>query len=447
VGHGDYDAMLFLPNCFASIARTYHHMIASVKHTRCIVDKTRAFVNLNESECLMCPLSPLGLKDDCQHAWVHKPSRRQPVSVLMPPIMADKKPELQRPRTIHAKRIAVEQISRQEALDDLTLMEGAKPMKETKASCQLRPAPPSRPSSRGSNVARGVLGTPGDDWEPLERSGTSTLIGQRIVRPRARSPPNVASKRQRGTVKGGRLEPVRARVREGQGKKKGGSNIDLAELARDNVLKQVTLPRNVKVKQEILPKTLPKISPEADAPLTPVRPRHLQEASCRKALMTGEKIKRGIKAIKKRVLVKERAVRTKQARLRHVPQMHAKTDQWVPRRWFAIARSVKRKSHPCACTGNCTLGCPAKRRCSRMLKAPNRFKCPNEGVVFHYKGVKVNWLCEACSCDRMECSSPARLPDFVSINRGAIAGLCTYHNRINSDALRRSEDVRAREGA
>jgi hypothetical protein len=155
VGHGDYDAMLFLPNCFASIARTYHHMIASVKHTRCIVDKTRAFVNLNESECLMCPLSPLGLKDDCQHAWVHKPSRRQPVSVLMPPIMADKKPELQRPRTIHAKRIAVEQISRQKALDGLTLMEGAKPMKEPKASCLK--------SSTGSSWdARGRLGAPGE---------------------------------------------------------------------------------------------------------------------------------------------------------------------------------------------------------------------------------------------------------------------------------------------
>ena len=66
-------------------------MIASVKHNRCIVDKTRAFVNLNELEFLMCPLSPVGLKDDTQHAWVNKPSRRQPVSVLIQPIMADKK--------------------------------------------------------------------------------------------------------------------------------------------------------------------------------------------------------------------------------------------------------------------------------------------------------------------------------------------------------------------
>ena len=253
---------------------------------------------------------------------------------------------------------------------------------------------------------------------------------------------------------------------------KGGSKSYLAESARDNVAKQVTLPLIVKVKQEILSNTPPKISPEADAPLTPVRASHVQDASCGKAPLTGEKIKRGIKAIINCVVVKETPVRTKRARLRHVPCMNAKTDQCVvvdvkrpntvqlqpslssaesalpiPRRWFPSARSVKRKSHQCACTGNCTLGCPAKRRCSRMLKAPNRFKCPNEGVVFHYKGVKVNWLCEACSCDTMECSSPARVPDFVSINRGAIAGLCTYHNRINCDALRRSEDVGAREGA
>jgi len=176
-------------------------MIASVKHNRCIVDKTRAFVNLNELEFLMCPLSPVGLKDDTQHAWVNKPSRRQPVSVLIQPIMADKKPELHRSRTIRAIRMAVEPISRQEELDGLTLMEGAKPMKEPKASCQLRLAPPSRPSSRGSKAPRGVLGTPGDDWELLEGSGTSTLIGQRIGQPRAMSPRNVASKRQRGTVK------------------------------------------------------------------------------------------------------------------------------------------------------------------------------------------------------------------------------------------------------
>ena len=118
-------------------------MIASVKHNRCIVDKTRAFVNLNEPECLMCPLSPLGLKDDGQNAWVNKPSRRQPVSVLMQPILADKKPELHRSRTIRAIRMAVEPISRQDEWDGLTLMEGAKPMKETKASTQLRLAPPS----------------------------------------------------------------------------------------------------------------------------------------------------------------------------------------------------------------------------------------------------------------------------------------------------------------
>jgi hypothetical protein len=176
-------------------------MIASVKHNRCIVDKTRAFVNLNELEFLMCPLSPVGLKDDTQHAWVNKPSRRQPVSVLIQPIMADKKPELHRSRTIRAIRMAVEPISRQEEPDGLTLMEGAKPMKGAKASCQLGLAPPSRPSSRGSNAPRGVLGTPGDDWELLEGSGTSTLIGQRIGQPRAMSPRNVASKRQRGTVK------------------------------------------------------------------------------------------------------------------------------------------------------------------------------------------------------------------------------------------------------
>jgi hypothetical protein len=119
----------FCRTVFASLECTYHPMIASVKYNRCFFDKTRTSVNLNEPECLMCPLSPLGLKDDCQHAWVHKPLRTQPVSVLIPPIT---------------------------------------------------PAPPSRPSSRGSKAPRGFLGTLGDDWELLERSGTSTLIGQRI---------------------------------------------------------------------------------------------------------------------------------------------------------------------------------------------------------------------------------------------------------------------------
>ena len=253
---------------------------------------------------------------------------------------------------------------------------------------------------------------------------------------------------------------------------KGGSKIYLAESARDNVAKQVTLPLIVKVKQENLSNTPPKISPEADAPLTPVRASHVQDASCGKAPLTGEKIKRGIKAIINCVVVKETPVRTKRARLRHVPCINAKTDQCVvvavkppktvqlqpslssaesalpiPRRWFPSARSMKRKSHQCACTGNCTLGCPAKRRCSRMLKAAKTFKCPNEGVVSHYKGVKLNWLCDACSCDRMGCSLPARVALFVDVSHGAIAGLCAHHNRIHCDALRRSEDVGAREGA
>ncbi len=97
--------------------------------------------------------------------------------------------------------MAVEPISRQDERVGLTRMEGAKPMKETKASTQLRPAPPSRPSSMGSKAPRGLLGTLVDDWELLERSGTSSLIGQRIERPRAMSPPNVPSKKQRVVAK------------------------------------------------------------------------------------------------------------------------------------------------------------------------------------------------------------------------------------------------------
>jgi hypothetical protein len=291
------------------------------------------------------------------------------------------------------------------------------------------------------------------------------LIGH--MAPTRTQPVSVLMPQIRATIHHGAVIAVRRKTTA-----KGGSNILLAESARDNVAKQVTLPLIVKVKQEILSKTPPKISPEADAPLTPVRASHVQDASCGKAPLTGEKIKRGIKAIKKSVVVKETPVRTKRARLRHVPHMNAKTDQCVvvavkrpitvqlqpslssaeialsiPRRWFASARSVKRKAHPCACTGNCTLGCPAKRRCSRMLKAPKRFKCPNEGVVSHYKGVKLNWLCDACSCDRMGCSLPARVPLFADVQLGAIAGLCGNHNRIHCDALRCSGDVGAREGA
>ena len=108
---------------------------------------------------------------------------------------------LQRSRTIRAIRMAVEPISHQDERDGLTLMVGGKPMKETKASTQLCLAPPSRPLSMGSKAPRGLLGTLGDDWELLERSGTSTLLGQRIERPRAMSPPNVPSKRQRVIAK------------------------------------------------------------------------------------------------------------------------------------------------------------------------------------------------------------------------------------------------------
>jgi hypothetical protein len=234
---------------------------------------------------------------------------------------------------------------------------------------------------------------------------------------------------------------------------KGGSRIYLAESARDNVAKQVTLPLIVKVKQENLSNTPPKISPEADVPLTPVRASHVQDASCGKAPLTGEKIKRGSKAIINCVVVKETPVRTKRAvkppkTVQLQPSLSsAESALPIPRRWFPSARSVKRKSHQCACTGNCTLGCPAKRRCSRMLKAATTFKCPNEGVVSHPKGVKLIWLCDACSCDRMGCFLPARLPLYQEVRLGAIAGLCGNHNRNHCDASRCRRDVGAGKGA
>jgi hypothetical protein len=146
--------------------------------------------------------------------------------------------------------------------------------------------------------------------------------------------------------------------------------------------------------------------------------------------------------------------------------MHAKTDQCVDvavertitvqmqpsmgpaesspamqRRWFADARFAKRKSQLCACTGNCTLGCPSKRRCSRTSQAANSYKSPNNGVVFHYKGDRAIWLCDACSCDRMGCSLPARVALNVDVSHGAIAGFCAHHNRILI------QHVGAREGA